>query len=163
MRALLFLILAFLSHAQAWSHDPNLVSYQVYAEHGRWLLRIDLASSSLTFLPNSLATDSEDFNDAFAGYLRDHVEFILDGDQRVELGDGGIKSGTHATEAIFLLNHFDAHWMTLDAHLTGFSANDQQRHLLRIISESGTSKAFLDASTDFAAHFERVRIGVGAE
>lgn len=163
MRALLFLTLAVLSHAQAWAHDPNLVSYQVYAEQGRWLLRIDLASSSLSFLPDSLATGAEDFKNAFAGYLRDHVELILDGDQRVELGYGGIKSGPHATEAIFLLNHFDAQWMTLDAQLTGFSANDQQRHLLRIISAAGTSKAFLDASTGFAAHFERVRIGVGAE
>lgn len=160
MRPLVLTLFALLMHAGGRAHDPNLASYQVYAEHGRWLMRIDLATSVLQFLPPEVDAEAADFKQAFAQYLRDHITLVIDGHQAVELGYGGIKSGAHATEAIFLLNSFAGDWMTLDAEITCFEANDRQRHLLRVVGPQSTSKAFLDASNDFQTRFEQIAIEV---
>jgi hypothetical protein len=158
MRTFLFIVLGLLAQVQAFAHDPNLASYRVYPENGRWLLRIDLATSSLNFMPEGFNAASADFKDEFASYLRQNISFVLDGNSPVELGTGGIKSGSHAIEAIFFLNNFSPDWMTLDAEITCFAANEHQRHLLRVSGPGTSSKALLDASNDFSIHFEQVRV-----
>lgn len=160
MRTFLFIVLGLLIQAQALAHDPNLASYRVYPENGRWLLRIDLATSSLNFMPESFNAASTDFKDEFARYLRGNISIVLDGNESVELGTGGIKSGSHAIEAIFFLDNFSSDWMTLDAEITCFAGNEHQRHLLRVSGPGTSSKAFLDKSNDFKIHFEQVRVEV---
>lgn len=160
MRTILLAIVALTAQFHADAHDPNLATYRIYQENGRWLLRIDMAASSLEFLPNTLLRDEAHFNASFARYLKEHISLVIDGDQPVALGTGGIKAGHHSVEAIFFLDAFTADWMTFDAHITCFAENDRQRHLIRLPGKNAMSKAFLDEANRFAAHFEQVQIQV---
>jgi hypothetical protein len=160
MRTLLLAIVAFVAHINADAHDPNLATYRIYQENGRWLLRIDMAASSLEFLPTTVLREEEHFNASFARYLKEHISLVIDGDQSVVLGTGGIKAGHHSVEAIFFLDAFTADWLTFDAHITCFAENDRQRHLIRVPGANTTSKIFLDGKNKYATHFEQVRIQV---
>jgi hypothetical protein len=158
MRTLLLLMLALLTQVEAMAHDPNLASYRVYMENGRWLLRVDLAASSLAFLPENFTNEGEEFKDAFAAYLKDNISFVVNADQKVDLGPGGIRTGAHSVEAIFFLEGLPVNWLTFDAHITCFPTNEHQRHLLRVTSPTSINKAFLDESNDFSVHFEQVHL-----
>lgn len=160
MRTFLLAIVALVAHISADAHDPNLATYRIYQENGRWLLRIDMAASSLEFLPTTVLREEEHFNASFARYLKEHISMVIDGNQSVVIGTGGIKAGHHSVEAIFFLDAFTADWLTFDAHITCFAENDRQRHLLRVPGKNAMSKAFLDADNNFVTHFEQVRIQV---
>lgn len=158
MRFFFLFLLTLTSMGVIRAHDPNLATYRIHEEHGRWLLRIDLAASSLMFLPQGLLPSNDNFNAEFAAYLKQNVSLVANAEQEVSLGHGGIKLGGHAVEAVFILNDYDPNWLTLDARITCFSENEKQQHLLRVEGASHTSKAFLNDSNAYTTRFENTRI-----
>lgn len=163
LRLFSVLLLALTSMTSGWAHDPNLASFRVYPEHGRWLMRIDLATPALTYMPGfsprlTAATDA--FKAEIVRYLKENIRLVLDETAEVELSSGGIKFGDHATEAIFLLDGLSADWTTLEAEISCFEANEKHRNLLRVEGTTQTFKVFLDHSNDFVTTFEQVSVEI---
>jgi hypothetical protein len=162
MRHLVAFTILLLFQLSSHGHDHNLSTFTIYQNAGAWLIKIDFPTSTLlSSLNEKYRSDSiseQEMKEEIIRYFKTHIELITDSTAVVQLGEGGIKYGTHSSEVVFILKGYEPNWATMACHISAFQENDEQNNLLRVNIDESTYKVFLNSKNNFSTTLDRVQI-----
>lgn len=140
------------------AHNPLSATYYVEVKDGVQVLNIYLAQTGVDYALLKQYSKSEiesmslaDYKQSIVDYIKSNFELQADG-RKVQLGQGGIKLGSHQTDLKFILSGIDSTTQQLEIRIPAFRENDHHQSVFSFLIYGEKGKVILHEDNDYQAH-----------
>ena len=143
----------------AWSHLPNVATFNVQQREQLWWLDVHVSTDGLHHIltlrdPKIQALSAQDYKKRAVTLIKEGVRVNVDGGD-IELGEGGIRLAAHQTDLRFELVGMPQAPARFQLEIDVFSEQSNQQNIFRVFRPDGSDHVVLSERNRFAASLIR--------
>ncbi|WCO00650.1 hypothetical protein [Psychroserpens ponticola] len=158
MKRIVFLLLILIVSIQTvHGHNPLSAMYYLEVKDGINILNINLSQDGLNaalrkhFPKIKFEKISKtEFKQLTVSYLKNNFHLDING-STIDLLEGGIKLGSHQTDAKFMVSSLPETFKKLNVSIKAFAENEQHQTVFSLLLNGKTSKVILNKNNDYTA------------
>lgn len=139
------------------AHNPLSAMYYLEVKEELSIININLSQSGLDAALKKHYHNAEldtlaniEYKQLAVSYLKKNFHLEVNG-QRIELLEGGIKLGSHQTDAKFITSELPKAFKNLNVKIKAFVENEQHQTVFSLLLNGNTSKVILNKNNNYSA------------
>lgn len=156
-RVIILLLILIVSIQTIHAHNPLSAMYYLEVKENINILNINLSQTGFheALKKQYSKTNFEElplteYKQLAVNYLKENFHLVVNG-TRIQLLDGGLKLGSHQTDAKFITSELPKTFESLEIKIQAFTENEQHQTVFSLLLNGKTSKVILNKKNDYSA------------